>query len=53
MLLQNLNPFGNGAAFRYWEEQEIIDLVDTVGLSDYKKTRSRMFIMFAATKPQQ
>jgi hypothetical protein len=51
--LQALNPFGSGnRTFRYWEEPELVDLVNTVGLTDYRKIRSRMYIMFAATKPE-
>lgn len=51
--LQALNPFGaNNTTFRYWEEPELVDLVNTVGLTDYRRTRSRMYIMFAATKPE-
>jgi len=49
---QALNPFGsNTRTFRYWEEAELQDLVRTVGLTDYRAIRSRMYIMFAATKP--
>jgi len=36
---------------RYWDEGELVDLVDGVGLVDYRRDRSRMFIMFAARKP--
>jgi ubiquinone/menaquinone biosynthesis C-methylase UbiE len=51
---QVLNPFNeNNNTFRYWQEDELKDLVSTVGLSNYQRKRSRMFIMFAATKPQQ
>jgi hypothetical protein len=50
--VQTLNPFGrSNQTFRYWEEDELKDLVAAVGLTDYTRTRSRMFIMFAATKP--
>jgi hypothetical protein len=50
--LQTFNPFGrSNQTFRYWEEDELKDLVAAVGLQDYTRTRSRMFIMFAATKP--
>jgi hypothetical protein len=42
---------GRGGTIRYWDEAELVDLVDSVGLVDYRKERSRMFIMFAATKP--
>eukprot|EP00879_Flechtneria_rotunda_P016795 GHRR01017579.1.p1 GENE.GHRR01017579.1~~GHRR01017579.1.p1 ORF type:complete len:362 (+),score=106.91 GHRR01017579.1:669-1754(+) len=53
-LSQNLNPFGaNTRTFRYWEEDELKDLVAIVGLTGYTRIRSRMFIMFAATKPMQ
>lgn len=49
---QVLNPFGsNTQTFRYWEPAELQDLVNTVGLTDYRFDRSRMYIMFAATKP--
>ncbi len=50
---QNLNPFGrNNNTFRYWEEDELIDLLAAVGLSErYERTRQRQFILFAATKP--
>lgn len=49
---QALNPFGvNTRTFRYWEEAELQDLVNTVGLTDYRANRSRMYIMFAGTKP--
>lgn len=51
-LSQTFNPFGrSNQTFRYWEEDELKDLVAAVGLTDYTRTRSRMFIMFAATKP--
>lgn len=51
-LVQTFNPFGrSNQTFRYWEEDELKDLVAAVGLTDYTRTRSRMFIMFAATKP--
>lgn len=51
--MQALNPFGSAhRTFRYWEEPELVDLVNTVGLTDYRKIRSRMYIMFAATKPE-
>lgn len=49
---QTLNPFGSSTrTFRYWEEAELQDLVGAVGLQDYRRTRSRMYIMFAASKP--
>lgn len=52
-MLQALNPFGTGnTTFRYWEEAELQDLVATVGLTGYTRMRSRMFIIFAAAKPQ-
>jgi hypothetical protein len=51
--VQTLNPFGrSNQTFRYWEEDELKDLVAAVGLTGYTRTRSRMFIMFAATKPE-
>lgn len=47
-----LNPFGSSnRTFRYWEEPELVDLVNSVGLQGYTRTRERMFIMFTATKP--
>lgn len=50
--LQALNPFGpTNSTFRYWEEDELKDLVNSVGLADYRAIRSRMYIMFAGTKP--
>jgi hypothetical protein len=53
LCVQALNPFGSdNKTFRYWEEPELVDLVNTVGLTDYRKIRSRMYIMFAATKPE-
>jgi hypothetical protein len=49
---QALNPFsGAGGTIRYWEEGELVDLVNAVGLAGYERERSRMFVMFAATKP--
>lgn len=52
MWLQALNPFGpTNSTFRYWEEDELKDLVNSVGLADYRAIRSRMYIMFAGTKP--
>ncbi|GBF96312.1 hypothetical protein Rsub_09107 [Raphidocelis subcapitata] len=49
---QALNPFsGAGGTIKYWDEGELIDLVNSVGLTDYRRDRSRMFVMFAATKP--
>ncbi|KAF8072844.1 methyltransferase [Scenedesmus sp. PABB004] len=52
-LSQAFNPFGERTSntFRYWEEAELVDLCAGVGLADYRRSRSRMFIMFSATKP--
>jgi hypothetical protein len=49
---QTFNPFGqNTRTFRYWEEAELVDLATSVGLGDYQRVRSRMYIMFVVTKP--
>ncbi len=42
---------GAGGTIKYWDEAELVDLVAGVGLTRYERTRSRMFIMFAASKP--
>lgn len=50
--MQALNPFsGAGGTMRYWEEGELVDLVNSVGLTGYSRERTRMFIMFSARKP--
>jgi hypothetical protein len=47
-----LNPFsGAGGTIRYWDEGELVDLVNSVGLTGYERDRTRMFVMFAARKP--
>lgn len=49
---QALNPFsGAGGTIKYWDEGELVDLVNSVGLTDYQRERSRMFVMFSAAKP--
>ncbi|GMH45821.1 hypothetical protein BSKO_13784 [Bryopsis sp. KO-2023] len=35
-----------------WEEQELRDLANLVGLKDFKCRRTNRFIMFSATKPE-
>ncbi|KAI8476391.1 MAG: S-adenosyl-L-methionine-dependent methyltransferase [Monoraphidium minutum] len=51
-IAQALNPFsGAGGTIRYWDEGELVDLVTAVGLTAYTRERSRMFVLFAATKP--
>ena len=50
---QGLNPFGaRSSQYRFWEEAELRELCDAVGLADWQRSRSRSFIMFAARKPQ-
>ena len=36
---------------RAWEEQELRDLAESVGLDDFKRNRMSRFIMFAVRKP--
>ncbi len=36
---------------KYWEEQELRDLCESVGLQEFRRERSWQFILFAATKP--
>ncbi|KIY98469.1 putative methyltransferase [Monoraphidium neglectum] len=51
-LVKALNPFsGANGTIRYWDEGELVDLVNSVGLEGYARDRARMFVMFAATKP--
>ena len=41
----------NPRAYKWWQEQELKDLCNTVGLLDFRRARSNRFIIFAATKP--
>jgi ubiquinone/menaquinone biosynthesis C-methylase UbiE len=51
-LSRALNPFtGSGGNVRYWQEDELVDLVNAVGLTGYERVRERCFIMFTARKP--
>lgn len=36
---------------KYWEEQELRDLCEAVGLQGFQRERSWQFIMFSARKP--
>ncbi|EFJ44161.1 hypothetical protein VOLCADRAFT_106536 [Volvox carteri f. nagariensis] len=40
-----------GTPYRWWEEQELLDLCTAVGLQDWRRERTWRFIMFAVTKP--
>jgi len=40
----------NGA-YKWWSEQELKDLCNSVGLVDFRRSRSNRFIMFAVSKP--
>jgi hypothetical protein len=41
----------NPRAYKWWQEQELKDLCNTVGLLDFRRARSNRFILFSATKP--
>lgn len=49
---QGLNPFSSRSnMYRSWEEAELKELCETVGLTGFARNRSRQFIMWSATKP--
>jgi hypothetical protein len=39
-------------AYKWWQEQELRDLCDSVGLVDFRRARSNRFILFSVTKPE-
>lgn len=51
-LVRPLNQLaGTPRAYKWWEEQELRDLMTTVGLDEWDSYRSWRFIMFAVRKP--
>ncbi|KAG2485936.1 hypothetical protein HYH03_015380 [Edaphochlamys debaryana] len=49
--LDQLAGSRGGQPYRWWEEAELRELCEGVGLKDFRRDRSWRFIMFAATKP--
>lgn len=47
--LSQLEPESN--SYKWWEEAELQDLCDTVGLGDWSRHRTNRFIMFSVRKP--
>jgi len=42
---------GTGSNYRWWDEGELRELSETVGLVDFQRTRRMRFIMFSVKKP--
>lgn len=42
---------GTGSNYRWWDEGELRELSDIVGLIDFQRTRRLRFIMFSVRKP--
>lgn len=40
------------STYKWWEEQELRDLCEAVGLVKFQRERSMRFIMFSVQKPQ-
>ncbi|GMH45751.1 hypothetical protein BSKO_13714 [Bryopsis sp. KO-2023] len=40
-----------GAQFRFFKEEELQELANTVGLQNFRSHRNRVFILFSVTKP--
>ncbi|KAI3430392.1 hypothetical protein D9Q98_004987 [Chlorella vulgaris] len=48
--LSQLEP--SPQAYKWWQEQELRDLCDSVGLVDFRRARSNRFILFSVAKPE-
>lgn len=48
--LMQLEP--SPQAYKWWQEQELRDLCDSVGLVDFRRARSNRFILFSVAKPE-
>ena len=40
------------SSYRWWEERELRQICEAVGLTGFRRNRSNRFIMFSATKPE-
>lgn len=52
-LASQIDPIqgSSGAGFKQWEEAELKDLTESVGLQNLDRVRDNRFILFSATKP--
>ncbi len=37
--------------YKWWQEQELRDVCEAVGLTNFRRARSNRFILFSVTKP--